>query len=181
MSGFIAAKTPKKETIMKPEVIINKNGKAKLKGFTKANFKYFNTKKLQQDILFNLVSADKAKGEKKEYLQNLERILEKIKLEIESYISINEKFKNIWFWEISSKRKDELTGTYIDTTIKNKYIQIELYYRLRITWRYNYVYKSVVINGEEKNLRSAKQILKEVELLEKFLEEYKKSRFYGNK
>jgi len=166
---------------MKPEIIINKNGKARLKGFTKTNFKYFNAKKLQEDILFNLISVDKSKGEKKEFLENLERILEKVRLEVEHYISINEQFKNIWFWETNSKQRSELTDTYVDTKIKNKYIQIDLYYRLRITCIYNYVYKHIYINNILKDLRSARQILKEVKLLEEFLEEYKESRFYNNK
>ena len=167
---------------MKPEIIINKNGKARLKGFTKTNFKYFNAKKLQEDILFNLISTDKKRGEKKEFLENLERILEKVRVETEDYISVNEQFKNIWLWEInSSKQKNELTDVYVNTKIKNKYIQLNLYYELEITWRHKYVYKHIYINDELKNLKSARQILKEVKLLEEFLEEYKESRFYNNK
>ena len=93
---------------MKLEVIINKNGKVRLKGFTKTNFKYFNAKKLQEDILFNLISTDKKRGEKKEFLENLERILEKVRVEnrrlhfckwaIQKYLAVGNKQQQTKKW-----------------------------------------------------------------------------------
>lgn len=108
-------------------------------------------------------------------------MLEKIKEEAEEYIYLNEKFKNAYFWETPGKkerRREIEADNYIEFEINNRYISLYLNFYLHVSCSYFYVYKKVIINNKKTNLRAVRQVLKEIELLKNFIENYKESRFY---
>ena len=161
--------------------IVNNNGKVRLVGFTKTNFKYFNVEELQNAIIANLLTTKLEKEYKEEFLNDFERMLEKIKEEAEEYIYLNEKFKNAYFWETPGKkerRREIEADNYIEFEINNRYISLYLNFYLHVSCSYFYVYKKVIINNKKTNLRAVRQVLKEIELLKNFIENYKESRFY---
>lgn len=161
--------------------IANNNGKVRLVGFTKTNFKYFNTEELQNAIITNLITTELEKEYKEEFLNNFERMLEKIKEEAEEYIYLNKKFKNSYFWETpgkAEKRREIESNNWTEFEINNRYISLYLNFYLHVSCSYFYVYKKVMINNKKTNLRAVRQVLKEIELLKNFIKNYKESRFY---
>ena len=166
---------------MNIEIKINENGKARLKGFTKTNFKYFNLEELHNAIITNLITTKIKKEEKEEFLNAFERMLNKIKEEIEEYIFLNEKFKNSYFWNppLQAKKRREIEAdNKMNFELNNRYISLYLDFYLYISCKNYYVHKKAIINNAERNLSAVKKILKEIELLEKFIKNYKESRFY---